>query len=175
MSQPTVRRMGRRLPAVPPGIMLTSMVDMMMVLLVFLIISFTPSEITPPPSKQLQLPLSLAEQTPEMAIKVIVNKDAILLEDKEIAPLTNHKIHPALKDNMLIVPLYDALQRHVEVKAQMLKDHPELMQKYRDKILIIADEKTPASLLDEVFYTVSQRDFAKFVLIVTKKQQQKPS
>ena len=149
--------------------MLTSMVDMMMVLLVFLIISFTPAEIVPPPSARMQIPLSTADTQPDLSIKVTITKDDVLLDDTKIAPITDGHIHPALKEGMIIVPLYDALQRHVDLKERLLKEHPDIVSKYKDRVLIVADEKTPASLLDEVFYTVAQRNFGKFVLVVNKR------
>lgn len=169
MPKHTLRRAPRRLSSVAPGIMLTSMVDMMMVLLVFLIISFTPAEIVPPPNQRLQIPLSTADKQPDLSIKITLSKDQILLDDKEVVPVTDGHVHGALKSGLLIVPLYDALQRHVDIKEKMLRDHADLVKQYKDRVLIVADDKTPASLLDEVFYTVSQRDFEKFVLVVSKK------
>ena len=152
---------------VAPMVMLTSMIDMFTILLVFLLKSYTAVDINP--SEKLQLPLSLAEKLPELALKVTISKESLTLDGREIVPVDNGRIHRAFINNLLIQPLYDALKQHVDRREALLKDHPDVAKRLKEKILIIADKQTPASLLDQVFYTISQREFGKFHLVVYKK------
>jgi biopolymer transport protein ExbD len=159
----------KRLSRVAPQIMLTSMIDMFTILLVFLLISHTDIDLTP--NTRMQLPLSTAARPPEFAIKVTISKEDLSLDDKVLAPINNGRIHPALKTSLIIVPLYDALQTHAARRQELLKTHPEMSGNIKEKIIVVADETTPASLLDEVFYTISQQDFLKFHLLVLQKSE----
>ncbi len=162
----TIKRV-KRAPTSAPQVILTSMIDMFTILLVFLLKSYTATDIAP--SADMKLPLSVSDRLPEVALKITISKEKLLLDDKDIVPIENGRIHPALKDKFIIVPLYDALQSHVARRQTMMRDYPELAKKFKEKVLIIADKDTPASLLDEVFLTVSQRDFGKFHLVVQKR------
>lgn len=166
----TIRR-ATRMDTSAPKVMLTPMIDMFTILLVFLLKSYTAADINP--GQTMKLPLSVAERLPETALKVTVSKEMLLLDDQEIAPIQRGRIHSSLKNRLLIVPLYDALGVHAARRQQMIANFPELAKKLREKILIIADRDTPAALIDEIFYTISQRDFGKFHLVVEKKESKK--
>ena len=123
MMGPTIRR-GKRGKSAAPQVMLTSMIDMFTILLVFLLKSYTAVDITP--AADMKLPLSTAERPPEMALKITISKEAILLDDREIAPIKEGEVHSALKKSLLIVPLYDALGQHQARRLALAKEHPNL-------------------------------------------------
>jgi len=66
---------------------ITSMMDMMTIILVFLLKSFSATTITVKPSDTLMLPKSNAEKDPSVAVNVIIAQDKIIVEDKVILEL----------------------------------------------------------------------------------------
>jgi biopolymer transport protein ExbD len=68
---------------------ITSMMDMMTIILCFLLKSMSATEITVTPSDNLKLPISSSLQDPAIAVSVVVAKDRILVADKPILNLTS--------------------------------------------------------------------------------------
>ena len=66
---------------------ITSMMDMMTIILVFLLKSFSATEVTVTPSSNLKLPMSVADKQPSVALNVVVAKDAIIVDNKRILNL----------------------------------------------------------------------------------------
>ena len=61
--------------------------DMMTIILVFLLKSFSATEVTVTPSSNLKLPMSVADKQPSVALNVVVAKDAIIVDNKRILNL----------------------------------------------------------------------------------------
>ena len=66
---------------------ITSMMDMMTIILVFLLKSFSATEVTVTPSSNLKLPQSNADKQPSVALNVVVAKNAIVVDNKRVLDL----------------------------------------------------------------------------------------
>src|SRR5438270_165493 len=74
-------------------IQITSMVDMFVILLVFLLKSYSTSPIQVNPNKDLQLPASSSSTDPAAeALKLIVSQKGIFIEDKKVVDLVNGEL-----------------------------------------------------------------------------------
>ena len=147
---------------------IVAMMDMMSILLVFLLKSWSVSagniqitDIEPPPSN-IQLPLS-------EALKVQITPTAVIVEGEAIVPVRNGGIDPSYKksgaNDYLIPPLEDVLGRHAnrERKIAGLKQ-----SEWSGEASLIADKSTPYRLLTEVVYTMGQAGFKNYRLVVLK-------
>jgi biopolymer transport protein ExbD len=147
--------------------MLVPLIDILTIMVVFLISSYNMSDLVP--TKAMELPLSFSDNPAENSLKVSVSKEDIRVDDKLVVPVQDGKVHSSFKENLLIVPLYENLGMHSSRREELMKKNPELGKQFTDHVIVIADKDTPASLIDEVLYTISQRNFPKFQLLVSKK------
>src|SRR3954463_3961026 len=88
--------MDRRLPSTFK-IQITSMVDMFVILLVFLLKSYSTSPVQITPSDKLTLPVSTSTKDPVDVLKLVVSKAGIFVDDRKVVEL-DPKGDIAIKD-----------------------------------------------------------------------------
>jgi biopolymer transport protein ExbD len=169
-----IRSYARKLaePDVIKDLNITPMMDMMTIILVFLLKSFSSSTSTITFDSNLQVPKSITQLNPKEAVTVMVTKRVILVEGDGIAPVNNGKIDPAVKrdgeNGYFITPLVDVLEKH----ARKEKKVAELTgQKYEAQLMLVADQTTPYRLLTEVIYSCGQAGYANYRLLVLKSKE----
>ena len=160
------QRKRRRKPVKLPGSEVSSlnivpMMDVMTILLVFLIQSYATEPQNININLALRPPESTATDTMEPAARVIVTAEAILVEDKEIVRLADLDIQkggqveiPAVRDALL-----DRAD-HLRALEQM-GGRP-----FDGKLLVVAHQTTPYSLITSVLFTAGQARFGEYKLVV---------
>ena len=73
-------------------IQITSMVDMFVILLVFLLKSYSTSPVNINPSADLTLPASSSTKDPIDALKLVVSKTGIFVDDKKVVDIAQGNI-----------------------------------------------------------------------------------
>ena len=166
-----IRGYARKLaePDVVKDLNITPMMDMMTIILVFLLKTFSSSTSTITFDQNLQVPKSMTQLKPKEAVSVTITKKIVLVEGDAIAPINNGKVDPAVKrdgeNGYYITPLVDTLEKH----AKREKRVAELTgQKFEAQLMIVADQTTPYRLLTEVLYSCGQAGYANYRLLVLK-------
>ena len=149
---------------------MNSMMDMMTIILLFLLKSFSTEGALITPSEQLKLPVSEQGEKPKRELSVsigslpvpgdTINEYLLLVNDKALASFRDIPQAP------LLAPLADKLREFAdkerELEAQVGKD-------FTHKVIIEGDEKIPYQLLFKVMYTCSQSEYYKMRLLTIKK------
>jgi biopolymer transport protein ExbD len=166
-----IRSFARKLaePDVIKDLNITPMMDMMTIILVFLLKTFSSSSSTITFDQNLKVPQSTTQLKPKEAISVTVTKKVILVEGDGIAPIAGGRVDPAVKRDgetgYYITPLVDMLEKHArkEKKVAELTGLP-----WEAQLMLIADQTTPYRLLTEVLYSCGQAGYANYRLMVLK-------
>jgi biopolymer transport protein ExbD len=151
------------------GLNITPMMDMMTIILVFLLKTFTSSAMLVNQDQNLLLPSSNTTLNAKQAVAVTVTKRVVLVDGEPVAPVNNGKIDPALKrdgDNgYYITPLVEMLGR----VARKEKKVAEMTGgKFDGELTIVADRFTPYRLLTEILYSCGQAEYANYRLLILK-------
>ncbi len=141
---------------------LNSMMDMMTIILLFLLKSFSTEGALVTPSEQLRLPESLMGLQPKKQVTVSIAKDVILVND---IPLLEVKDIP--KDAVIISGLAGKLDEYAEKEREL---EVEVGKPFTHEVIIEGDQKIPFELLFKVMYTCSQSEFYKMRLLTIKKE-----
>jgi biopolymer transport protein ExbD len=161
--------MDRRLPA-NFKIQITSMVDMFVILLVFLLKSFSTSPVQITPKQGLRLPASTSIKDPVDVVKLIVSEDAVFVEDKKIVDLKQGHVDAKdvdSSDPQFIRKLYEALDQHAQLAKNIQKVNDTF--EFDGKILMQADRDLPYDLLKRVMYTSMMAGYSDVKLAVIAK------
>ncbi len=141
---------------------MNSMMDMMTIILLFLLKSFSTEGALVTPSEELRLPVSQQGEKPKKELNVTVSKTMILVNDQVVVPALNE----IPKDQMIISPLAAKLAEY----AQQEKDlEVEVGKEFTHEVNIQGDEKLPFEVLFKVMFTCSRTEFYKMRLITIKK------
>ncbi len=164
--------MARRKKRLQPvmSLMLNSMVDMLTILLVFLLKSFSTQPELNVNMPNLTLPVSSSDRTPEVTASIIVTKDKIVYGDKVIAKLNNWNVENMKEEEFLIPGLYEALTKEAEKQKYFARLRGE---EFEGKLTLIADKGMPFLLLKKIMYTAGQAEFALFKFATYKEEKGK--
>ena len=136
---------------------LTSLVDVMTILLVFLIKSFSVEGNIITPSKDLVLPVSSSEKPPRPRCSIEITRKALLADGQLLEQVENI----ASSDSLLVPPLYSwmKLQR---VRCDDSLKVPEVM--------IQCDREIEYAIVKKVMFTCSKAGFVEFSVLVLQEE-----
>ena len=167
------RGMGKFMDRRTPGsfkIQITSMVDMFVILLVFLLKSYSTSPVNITPKDGMRLPESSAIVDPVDVVKLIVAEDGIFVEDKKVMALEKGRI-PAgaadANDASFLRSLYEALDERAKLAQSISKVNDSF--EFDGKVLMQADRELAYDVLQKVMYTSMMAGYADVKLAVAQK------
>lgn len=166
-SAPKKKRKQRALED-PSPLTMNSLLDIMTIILVFLLKSYSTDPVQLKAAPDLKPPFSTSELRPQLSSTVTVTLNNILVNDNPVLGLDAGKIPDGEveSDGFLISPLYRSLTDAVEHQKKVAKYRSD--RDFNDVITIIADRHVPFSLLSQVMYTAGQATFSKFKFMVVK-------
>lgn len=142
---------------------LTSLVDVMTILLIYLLQSFSSEGDIVTVHKDLILPESSAKKPPELRVTLIVNNQYILAEDVKVA-----KVDEVLASDELIIPrLSDWLGTRRAATEKIGKY--STTTKFNGDITIQGDKRIRFRLLKKIMYTCGQQGYNNFSLAVRRR------
>jgi biopolymer transport protein ExbD len=136
---------------------LNSMMDMMTIILLFLLKTFSTSGQILTPSEDLKLPFSLSTEQPKKELSISVTRHAILIGNDILMDLKDLP-----QEENLIIPLFSRLSQLAE-DAQA--DEVRYGKPFTHEVIVQADEDTPFQILVKVLYTCGQSEFNKLRLL----------
>ena len=141
---------------------LTSMIDVFTIILVFLLKSYASSAVDITPSKVLNLPISTSQEAPVEALKMMVTKDAIFVDDKEVMKFDRSTV---TSKEVALKPLFDALTAQADKSKQIANKNDSV--KFEGKLIMQADQSLNYQFLKKVMYTAALAGYSdlKFAVI----------
>lgn len=140
---------------------MNSMMDMMTIILLFLLKSFSTEGALVTPSETLRLPESMQGEKPKKELSVSIAKQVILVNDVPVVDVATID-----KNQMLIMPLADRLAEYARQEKQLEID---VGKEFTHQVNIQGDDKTAFEVLFKVMFTCSKSDFYKMRLLTIKK------
>lgn len=156
------------------GLNITSMTDMFTILLVFLLQTYSTSEVQIIPENGVSLPVANAEANPVESLKVSLSPTELKIDGKLVASLQDKDflkgdIDP--NDTNFIMPLFKELEKankdqqtKRETASVGADGKPKKMPDVEGKILLMADQTLSYQVLRKVMYTASMAGFPKLKL-----------
>jgi biopolymer transport protein ExbD len=134
---------------------LTSLVDVMAIILVFLIKSFSTEGNIITPSSNLELPVSTSTKKPLPQWNIEIARDAVMSEGTFIAPTGAY----AKRDSLLMPELLKWLENKRGLRADT-----------SSQALIQCDKEVPYAIVKKVMYTCCKAKFSDFSVLVIQEE-----
>jgi len=147
---------------------ITAMMDIMTIILVFLIKSYSTSSVTVTASEDIRPPVSTTRQTPKDTIAITITPKAILVGDRRKVELVNMEVAKGELEGKKILPLDAALKKEVEKLKYIAERNPAAP--FNHEVSVIGDKRIPYELLSSVLYTAGQNELENFRFIVIVKE-----
>ena len=152
-------------------IQITSMVDMFVILLVFLLKSYSTSPVNIEANKDLHLPVSSSTKDPVDVLKLIVSKAGIFVEDKKVVDLKEGRIENKeldSADTQFIRSLFNELDSRAQQSRGIAKVNDTI--EFDGKVVLQADRSLPYELLKKVMYTSMMAGYSDVKIAVVSKE-----
>jgi len=146
---------------------ITSMADIFIIILVFLLKSFSTGAVNLSPAAGMMLPQAQTTDLAVEALKVEVSETAVQVEGNPVSQLKNFRFAPedlqaAGVSKSLIAAFDTARQR------QLLIAKVNASVKVDSKILIVADQRAPYTTIKSVLASAALQGYTDFKLAVVK-------
>ena len=159
------------------GLTITSMMDMMTIILVFLLKSYSTDDISVAASDDLVLPVSTTQVKPQLAVNLVVTRSMVVVDGVEVLRLTEEADEENPGDMVIAVPedekkgqlitrLYDRLLEKAEDAKQLAEMTGSEDHEFKGRVLLQCDKNLPFSVIREVMYTAGQAQFSEFRFVV---------
>ena len=160
-----MRRRGRRRSHIRDRhtpLRMTSMMDILTVLLLFLLKSFVVEGEVITPVAGVELPESTSETTPQSAVVIAIFDDAIMIDSELIASVANENS----EGDLLIDALADRLDAALEKSLQIAERRGEDPDLFEGQIAIQGDREIEFEILQRVMYTCNASGYENISLAV---------
>ncbi len=149
---------------------ITSLLDILTILLVFLLQSYNSSGVIINVPKGIELPKSSSESINNFGVNVQVSKTQIWVDDKEILNTENQENKNIFDEGgRRIIPLFDALVKIKEVIKQSEKASTEV-KKFSGIANLVVDKSLKYEYLKRIMYTCAAAGFKEFKFVVLTKE-----
>ncbi len=142
---------------------MNSMMDMMTIILLFLLKSYSTDGALASQSESLALPESQRTQKPKKEVNVSIASDVILVNEIPLMPTGDID-----KNEIAILPLMTKLQEYANKERQL---EIEAGKEFTHEVIIQGDKGIPFETLFKVMYTCSKSDFYKMRLLTVQAAQ----
>ncbi len=136
---------------------LTSLIDVMTILLVFLIKSFSVEGHLITPSPDLELPVSTSQKEPKSMLSIEITKTSVLSDGESITEIDDFK-----DSDSLVIP---HLFKWMLLQKSMIGDTARLKE-----VLIQTDREIEFNVVKRVMYTCSRAGFIDFSVLVLQEE-----
>ena len=171
-----------RRPTVEGALSITSMMDMMTIILCFLLKSYQTTDVTIASSPDLKIPSSSALTPIKKSVQLVVTRSQIIVDDAVVVELDKRPgdqgdvsfVPDSAKKGQLIDDLYTKLLEEADkandIGSDLTEEEMEGLDelKFKGQILLQCDRTVPFSLIREVMYTAGQAKFSEFRFVVIK-------
>jgi biopolymer transport protein ExbD len=164
------RRRGGHDDSKATDVNINSLLDVLSVILVFLMKSYSANTVQIKPSADLQVPISWSSQAVQESTAITITLKDILVDDAPVMALDNGHVSDSDKSSggLNIDPLFQKLQEAVDHQRRIAQVNKKA--EFNGMVTIIADRNVPYALLSEVMYTAGQAQFSQFKFAAIKSE-----
>jgi biopolymer transport protein ExbD len=147
---------------------IVAMMDMMTIILVFLLKSYSASSVAVTASEEVRPPLSTTRTTPKDTVAVTITPKNILVGEKAVVELIGGAIPHAQLKGRVVLPLDRALKKEVDKLKYIAERNPSAP--FSHEMSVIGDRKIPYDLLLTVLYTAGRNELENYRFVVIQKE-----
>lgn len=162
------KRRARKGEEEPREVSINSLLDVLSVILMFLMKSYTSSTVQVKPSNELQPPFTKSAELVKESVAVTVTLRNVLVNDEPVIAFVDGKVpeDQLAEAGLMIQPLFNKLKDEVDHLKKIASRNAKV--KFDGQMTIISDRFVPFSLLTQVMYTAGQSEFSKFDFVAIK-------
>ena len=174
----SIRKRGARRKSNVMDLDITSLLDILVIMLVFLLKSYNSSGVTFNYPKGIKLPTSKSESPNNFGVAIQMSKEKIWLDDKELVDLERAERDPYYKrtvfdqstEGRMIIPLYNELVNKKNMVKRIEKSSDNA-KKFSGIANLIVDKDIRYTQLRKILFTVAEAGYKQYKFVVLGEEQ----
>ena len=146
-----------------PGLNMVPLMDVFTILLFFLLVNSTSSDVMEPP-KSIKLPASFVESKPRETVAVMITEDEILVQGESVISTADVLASTETEIDIIMRRLLEQQNRVIGISERTMSDSAE--------VTVLADKTIPYEILKKVMSSCTYAGYEKISLAVTQKSAQ---
>jgi len=147
-----------------PGLNLVSLMDIFTILVFFLLVTSSSSQQLPN-TKDLRLPPSIAKKVPKDTLVIMVTNEAILVQGRQVAALSQITEDPSL--------IISGLKKELDFQSSNKRSADEEPNKIGFEATIMGDEAISYELVSRILATCRQANYTRIAFAANQKAKSK--
>lgn len=143
-----------------PGLNMVPLMDVFTILLFFLLVNSTSSDVQEPP-RTIKLPASYVESKPRETVAVIVTEDEILVQGEHVISTADVLASTETEIDIIMRRLLEQQSRVIGISEQTVSDSAE--------VTVLAHKTIPYEILKKVMSSCTHAGYEKISLAVIQK------
>ncbi len=161
----SIRNRGKRTKLKPLDLDITSLLDILVIMLVFLLKSYNSSGVTFNIPKDISLPQSASQTINTMGVNVQISPTTIWVDSKVVLDTKESTPKSYDRGGKRILPLYDELVAKRKMIQEVEKASPQA-KKFSGIANLLVDKSLKYSYLKKVLYTIAEAGYSKYKFVV---------
>ncbi len=164
----SIRHRGKRGKREIIDLDITSLLDILVIMLVFLLKSYNSSGIVLNVPKGVKLPVSSSSEISSTGVNIQVSPSIIWVDDTKIVTVKDIKKFPSRKldhGKRRIIPLYNELVR-IKQKIKQVEKSSSAAKKFSGVANLIIDKSVKYSFIKKIMYTCAEAGYQKYKFVV---------
>jgi len=145
---------------------ITSLLDALFIILVFLLKSYSTNPVSVTQSSDLKLAASAAQLSPKDAVPVIIDKKGITVDGVETLKFDKGEIPVDQVAGHIIAPLSQALRDKAEEQRKMSQLNTDVS--FKGELILICDKDLSYKILRDILMTAGDAEYGNFRFAVIK-------
>lgn len=166
----SIRNRGKRPKKGPFEVDITSLLDILIILLVFLLKSYNTSGIQLTIPGGIELPKSVSQSINNPGVMIQVSKDKVWVDSKTVMDSNNPPARVYDMNGRRIIPLYNELIRLKE-EIDKVATIESKAKPFSGKANLILDKSLKYNYVKKIMFTCAQAGFQKFQFVVLSEEQ----
>ncbi len=167
-----IRFRNQRKSREPMDLDITSLLDILVILLVFLLKVYSANNIIINIPKDVELPTSKSEALNTDALVVQLSKEKIYVDSKEVIDYFSNPEGLVVygDDGRLVIPLYDKLVQ-IKEELELTKAQANIEKDFSAILNLVVDKEVEYKEVKRVLYTAAQAGFKQYKFVVLSPEQ----
>lgn len=162
----SIRNRGRKRKSQVFDLDITSLLDILVIMLVFLLQSTNSTGIILTVPKDVELPVSSSATPSNEGIVIQVSPTTIWVQDKEVFSMEDSDIRSKLdQGGRRLIPLFNELVKRKELIKQSAKSTP-LAKEFGGIVNLVVDKTVKYSFVKKLLYTCAEAGFKEYKFVV---------
>ncbi|WP_157595331.1 biopolymer transporter ExbD [Plesiocystis pacifica] len=145
---------------------LTSLMDIVSIIVVYLLKSYASDPVLITPIAEQKIPMSKMDAAIKEGVPIYISSRELIFKEEQVAVLKEGELDPSVVQGHIIAPLFEKLEEETEKSKAIFEGRGE---EWVGHVILIGDEALKFSTIVDVMYTAGRLEYSEYSFCIIQK------